>query len=105
LSKSVPDADGIWPGIAVREMLEAMGNLTTANAMVNGRCNQRGPHWRDVDGGGRQERELAETHRQWSKRTAAEWPFTSRMLEEVAKRYDFDAKWHDDDRNLQRRLG
>jgi addiction module HigA family antidote len=105
LSKSVPDNDGIWPAIAVRELLEAMGNPSMANAMVNGRYNQRGPHWRDVDGGGRQERELAEMYRHWSKRTAAEWPFTSRMLEEVAKRYDFDAKWHDDDRNLQRRLG
>ena len=102
LSKSGRDEDGIWPAIAVRNALEELGNRTIAEAMAVGLYNQRGVHWRDV--GGKQERELAEMYRSWSKQTAVEWPFTSRLLEQIAQGYDRDAAWHDTDADLQRRL-
>jgi addiction module HigA family antidote len=102
LSKSGRDEDGIWPAIAVRDALEELGNQTIAEAMAVGLYNRRGVHWRDV--GGKQERELAAMYRSWSKQTAVEWPFTSRLLEKIAQGYDRDAKWHDTDANLRRRL-
>jgi hypothetical protein len=70
--------------------------------MAIGLHNQRGAHWRDVDG--RQERDLAAQYRGWARQTAVEWPFTSRLLEQVAKSYDHDAESHDTDATLRRRL-
>ncbi len=102
LSKSGRDADGIWPVVAVRDALEEFGNQAIAEGMAVGLYNQRGAHFRDV--GGKQERELAEMYRGWSKQTAVEWPFTSRLLERIAQNYDRDAKWHDTNANLRKRL-
>jgi hypothetical protein len=102
LSKSKRDEDGIWPAVAVREALEETGNQSIANGMAVGRYNQRGAHFRDVDG--RQERDLAAQYRGWAKQTAVEWPFTSRLLEQIAKSYDHDAVRHDTDATLRKRL-
>ncbi len=102
LSKSDPGEDGIWPIPAIREVLEEVGNQTIADAMAVGLFNQRGAHWRDV--GGRQERDLAAKYRGWATQTAVEWPFTSRLLERIAKNYERDAEWHDTDATLRKRL-
>jgi hypothetical protein len=102
LSKSSRDEDGIWPAVAVRDALEEFGNQAIEEGMAVGLYNQRGAHWRDV--GGKQERELAAMYRGWSKQTALEWPFTSRLLERIAQSYDRDAEWHDTNANLLKRL-
>jgi hypothetical protein len=102
LSKSGRDQDGMWPVIGVREALEEFGNDRIAEGMAVGLYNQRGVHSRDV--GGKQERDLAAMYRAWSKRTALEWPFTSRLLERIAKSYDRDAEYHDTEADLRRRL-
>lgn len=102
LSKSGRDSDGIWPAVAVRDALEEVGNQKIAEGMAVGLYNQRGAHWRDV--GGKQERGLATLYRGWSKQTAVEWPFTSRLLERIAETYDKDAELHDMDANLRKRL-
>jgi hypothetical protein len=102
LSKSGRDDDGIWPAVAIRDALEELGNQNIAEAIGVGLYNQRGAHWRDV--GGKQERELAAIYRGWSKQTAVEWPFTSRLLERIAQTYDKDAEWHDTQEDLRKRL-
>jgi addiction module HigA family antidote len=102
LSKSGRDPDGMWPATAVRDALEEVGNERIAEGMSVGLYNQRGAHWRGV--GGQQERDLAAMYRGWSKQMAVEWPFTSRLLERIASSYDRDAKYHDDDADLRRRL-
>jgi addiction module HigA family antidote len=102
LSKSGRDEDGIWPAVPVRDALEEFGNQKIAEGMAVGLYNQRGAHWRDV--GGKQERDLAAMYRGWSKQIAIEFPFTSRLLEQIAERYDRDAQWHDNDDDLRRRL-
>ena len=70
--------------------------------MAVGLCNQRGAHFRGQ--GGAQERELAARYRGWSKQVAFSAPFISRLLERIAKSYDYDAEWHDTDANVRRRL-
>jgi hypothetical protein len=102
LSKSSTDEDGVWPRIAIRDVLEDLGNKAIADAMGIGLYNQRGAHTRDI--GGKQERDLAAKYRGWSKRTAISWPFTSRLLENIALGYDRDAQWHDTDADVRRRL-
>src|ERR1700674_161961 len=102
LAKCKPGADGIWPNEAVREVLEDVGTKEIAVGMSIGLYNSRGAHWRGP--GGEQERELAAKYRGWSKTVAVNSPFTSRLLEEIAKNYDRDAEWHDTDANVRKRL-
>jgi addiction module HigA family antidote len=102
LSKSPHDEDGIWPIVAIRNVLEELGNERISRAMAIGLYNQRGFHWRDV--GGKQERELAIKYDTWSRRTAVEWPYTSRLLRDISKTYSRDAQWHDTEADLRQRV-
>jgi hypothetical protein len=102
LSKSKKDEDGIWPVVAIRDTLEELGNQTIARAMMIGLLNQAGVQWRGADG--RQEREPAANYRNWSKQIVVDWPFTSRLLEEIAKYYDHDADRYDTNASLRKRF-
>jgi addiction module HigA family antidote len=101
LSKSPVGADGVWPHEGVRQALEETGSDEMAKGMSIGLYNQRGAHFRAPSGDA--ERELAAKYRNWSKQIALESPFTSRLLERIARTYDFDAEWHDTDANLRKR--
>jgi hypothetical protein len=102
LSKGSEGTDGIWPREEVRDVLEEVGTTNIARGMSIGKRNARGAHWRDV--GGKQERELAAQYRDWSRKLSFDWPFTSRLLEDIAKNYDHDAKWYDVDETVNKRL-
>lgn len=102
LSKSKPDVDGIWPAISVRKVLEEVGSKRIADSMAIGLFNQRGAHFRGV--GGKQERELVAKYRGWAQRVSNEYPFTGRLLEQIARSYERDAEWQDTDANLRKRL-
>jgi len=54
--------------------------------------------------GGQQERDLAAQYRDWSKTVAVNSPFTSRLLEDIAKGYDRNAEWHDTEADIRKRL-
>lgn len=95
LSKSKLGEDGIWPDLVVRDMLEDIGNPTIMEYIVMGLYNQRGVHFRAIGVGGAPERSLAAMYRDWSKKTAFDWPFTSRLFEKLAQAYDSNAKFHD----------
>jgi len=95
-------ADGVWPCEPVRQVLEEAQSKDIARGMLIGIHNARGPTWRGV--GGQQERDIAAKYRGWSKELALEFPFTSRVLEEIAKSFDQDAQWHDSRESLRRRL-
>ncbi len=102
LAKSKPGADGIWPSEAVRDVLEQVGTKEIAAGMAIGLYNSRGVHARGP--GGAQERTLAEKYCGWSKAVAVNSPFTSRLLEEIARTYDHEAEWHDTDADIRKRL-
>ena len=73
-----------------------------AEGMAIGLYNQRGAQWRGE--GPSQERDLATKFRNWSQQVAFDAPFTSRLLEQIARTYDHDAEWHDTDASLRKRL-
>ena len=102
LSKAKAGTDGIWPSEPVREALEEVGTDRMAEGMTVGLYNQRGAHFRGP--GGDQERDLAAKYRGWSRQLAFDSPFTSQLLERIAKGYDFDAEWHDTDANVRKRI-
>jgi hypothetical protein len=59
---------------------------------------------RATPGGTARAEALAESYRTWSRQLANRYPFTSRMLNDMARMYDHDASWHDTDSKVRRRL-
>jgi addiction module HigA family antidote len=102
LGRSPTGEDGIWPNEVVRDVLEDFGTPELSSGMRNGRYNTRGPVWRGEGGG--PEQDLAERYRSWSRQLASRYPFTSRMLSDLAKMYDREAELHDTDSKVRRRL-
>ena len=102
LSHSPVGSDGFWPHETVREVLEDLGTDRLASGMMIGKKNARGVVWRGR--GGDQERDIAKGYRDASAAVAAEYPFTARLLNELARFYDRDAAWHDDRALVERRL-
>jgi hypothetical protein len=46
------------------------------------------------------EREVADDYRDWSLRTKFEFPYTAKLLAEIADMFERDAKWHDNDAEM-----
>lgn len=97
LSASKVDADGIWPTVPIREVIEAIRSRDLETGVMIGKSNRRGVTTRAMGEGGAQERKLAKQYRDWSDATAFDWPRTSGILENLAKSYDHEAKAHDED--------
>jgi hypothetical protein len=95
LSASPEGPDGIWPAEPVRELIETIGSTSMETGLHVGLVNSRGFTSRGVYDGGAQERESAAKYRDWSRRTAAKWPRTSRVLRLLAESYERDAREND----------
>jgi hypothetical protein len=67
-----------------------------------GTYNARGAVWRGEGGG--QERDLAARYRARAGELAIEYPYMSNVLEDLARSYDHDARWHDTDSVVRKRL-
>lgn len=102
LGRSPPGSDGIWPHEAVREVIEDLWSSELSNAIRIGRSNSRGAVWRGK--GGAQERTIAEQYRGWSSELGNKYPFTARVLADIAEMYEHDAEWHDTESKIRRRL-
>lgn len=96
LSASKTDEDGNWPVVPVRDLIETIRSSEVEIGFMIGRQNRRGVTTRSPRDGGRQERALADTYREWSKATAFDWPRTSAILENLAKNYEHEARRHDE---------
>ena len=98
----VPE-DGLWPRTEVCEVLER----TAANDIGVGFCigvyNARGVHYRGEDG--EPERHLSARFRWLASEQAFDYPFVAGLLEEIASGYDREAKWHDVEGEVRKRLG
>ncbi|MFN4281587.1 MAG: helix-turn-helix domain-containing protein [Alphaproteobacteria bacterium] len=97
LSASPPDEDGAWPAVAVRELIEITRSKHLETGFAIGSHNRRGVTTRSPGDGGILERDEAARYRAYAKATALEWPRTSAVLERIARDYDEDARWHDED--------
>ena len=91
-----------WPCRPVCEALEWMSSSEVSNGFITGTRNSRGSYWKGE--GGAQERDLAARYREWSKKLAYEFPYVGRILESIARSYDDQAGWEDNESNLRRRL-
>ena len=85
------------------EALETTASEEIDRGFLVGVHNARGVVWRGR--GGDQERELAAKYRTRSMELANEFPYVSRLLEDLAASYERDASWHDTRSELEDRLG
>jgi transcriptional regulator with XRE-family HTH domain len=97
LARSPADSDGAWPAQAVRKVIEFTRSRDLERGFGNGIYNQRGVAGRTVTEGGRQERSLAQTHRNWSRSIAARSPRTAAVLERIAREYEAEARSNDEE--------
>lgn len=97
LAASPVGDDGFWPHEAVREVLDNLRSKEMIEGFTVGIYNGRGLTTRQARDGGEQERALAKQYRSWSDAISAEYPYTSRALDQLAKGYEEQARRHDDD--------
>jgi hypothetical protein len=103
LSNAPVGEDGVWPCEAVRDVLEQVQIRDISRGITTGLYNARGVHWRGE--GGNQERELAEKYRNWAGALEFSHPFVAAtILKRMAYTYDEEAKSHDTEAKIERRL-
>lgn len=95
--------DEVWPCVPVRETLETVLNEDVQLGFEIGRRNSRGAHIRSE--GGTQERELAAQYEEWAKACDYTYPRVATALRGIASSYEREARWHDRESAVQRRLG
>lgn len=96
------DANGEWPAVPVRNLLERLQNDQIESGLRCAVINQRGVTCRSPGDGGDQERDLAARYRNLSHRFA-QWPRTAAVLEGLAKSYERESGIDDRDAEAHRR--
>ena len=96
LSRCTMEEDGIWPPVAMRDLLEELRNQTIEDGIVQGVYNNRGVTVRLPLDGGLLERAKASQYRKWEDAIELEWPQTAALLERLANNFDESAQHHDD---------
>jgi hypothetical protein len=88
-------SDGIWPDIAVREIIEEVASKQMERAIATGVFNKRGVVTKSIGEGGIQERQLAEIYRDYAIVLGDSYPRTAAMLRSIAEGYISDAHRED----------
>lgn len=104
LSRGPADDGGIRPCLAVSEAMERVGSDEIGSGFGMGIRNGRGESGCLIGEGGDQERELAETYRDWARQRSPDYPYVGSVLDEIAASYDREALWLDDKAEFDRRL-
>ncbi|MBW4447252.1 MAG: hypothetical protein KME38_10385 [Spirirestis rafaelensis WJT71-NPBG6] len=95
LAYAPKSSDGIWPDIAVREIIEEVASKHMERAIATGVFNKRGVWTKSIGEGGVQERQLAETYRNYAIAVWDTHPRTAAMLRSIADGYISDAHRED----------
>jgi hypothetical protein len=95
LAYAPPDADGFWPHIAVRNVLEELKSDQIELGILIERSNMRGVVTKAMYEGGGQERALADRARAQVKGTE-KWPRTSALWRRFAEGLEYDAQREDE---------
>lgn len=96
LAASPPDADGAWPCLAVRNLLEDVQSPQIESGMQAKIFNSLGVTNRGGLDGGDQERNRGAIHREQAKRFVDRWPRTAAVLNKAADSFDRAGRRHDE---------
>lgn len=87
--------DGIWPNVAICEIIEELSSRELELGIELCVYSQRGFYSKSRGEGGLQERQLAETYRNYATAVGDTHPRTAAMLRRIADRYHSDAHRED----------
>jgi hypothetical protein len=102
LAASPPDADGAWPCLAVRDVLEAVESERMEQGMATEIFNSLGVTSRGVLDGGEQERSKGAVYREQAQRFVDLWPKTAALLRDAAETFERVARDRDADAERRR---
>lgn len=95
LACSPDDADGTWPCVAVREVLEQVESAEIGRGFNMAVHNNRSIVTKSLREGGRQERDLADKFGKLAAKVRTRWPRTAALLQSLAQGYEQDAAAED----------
>ena len=101
LSRANSDEGGIWPCVPICEVMESLLSDHIGVGFQIGVINKRGAHVHAP--GGQEEREIAMRYRRCAEEISSRFPYVSRIIEDIAKRYEQQAKSWDLDAKLEQR--
>lgn len=87
------EADGSWPCVPVRDLIDDINSSELAEGFACGVVNKRGVFWRAK--GGQQEWNLAEQYGGYANACRTRWPRTAAILKGLSDRYSSDARRED----------
>jgi transcriptional regulator with XRE-family HTH domain len=98
LAHAPAEADGSWPCIPVRDLLEEIGEHSDEilQGWGVGILNKRGMYAKTLREGGDQERDLANKYRACADACKIEWPKTAEALRRIARSYEDEASREDE---------
>lgn len=102
LSHAPSDADGVWPGLTVRDVLEQVANEHIELGLRTALYNSRGVHFRGE--GGSEERQIAAKYGRWADAIEYTHPRVAAILRNMERSYIRDAEWEDNDAKIARRM-
>lgn len=97
LAHSPMDADGTFPSLPVREVLESAPTEHLARGFSIGVFNKRGVTSRGMTEGGRQEHDLAQQYYAWAEAVQATHPRTAAALRGIADSYLEEGRRNDEE--------
>jgi hypothetical protein len=95
LAYSPGDPEGMWPHVAVRDLIEDLQSERLESGVETGVYNSRGIVMKSPTEGGSRERELVERYLSYAVQVSDRWPRTARLLRRIANRYVNDARRED----------
>ena len=95
-SHSLADADRSWPSRPIRNLIEKVASPQIEQGLVTQTNNNRGVTSRSPLDGGGQERQLAAHYDELAALIRDEWPRTAAALTTIARGYEHEAAWHDE---------
>ena len=88
-------SDGTWPCAAVRDLLDDLSSPNIGTGFIIGKHNLRGVTGRRMLDGGGQERSLSAIYREGASKVTTKWPFTAKLLRQIAASYESEGQLHD----------
>lgn len=103
LGHTPPDADGTWPGVVVRDLLEEVQLDHIETGLYLHILNSRGVTSRGLEDGGVQELKLAADYRAKAEALADGAPRVAALFRRIAVSYESDARRNEEDAERFRR--
>jgi hypothetical protein len=97
LAHAKEDADGTWPTLPVRNIIDALASPTIEQGFGTEIHNKRGVTARGLSEGGKQEYELADRFYRWAALIADQWPRTAAVLRAAVADYRVRGRVEDEE--------